>query len=255
MLPLPELQHQFINAMMNEAQTSLLNSIKQNKLTAGQCLNIYKNNVLITLTQVLKDIYPAIVSLVGEESFMAVAQQYITQYPSTSRNVHDFGDKFPAFLEDYAPARSLPYLPDVARLAWSYHEVFHEEVPCAFELNELSLISAAQYPLLKFSLTPASRLLASRFPLLKIWRLCQEEQAEEVNLDEGGDKLLVVRSTSLEITIEKLTAGEFALLSAFENQVNFETACLLALSAEPVFNIDTALQKHVLSGSIAAFSF
>jgi hypothetical protein len=179
----------------------------------------------------------------------------MTQYPSISRNIYDFGDRFPLFLESLSAISSLPYLSDMARLDWAYHQVLHEAENRPFDMHALQSISPEKYPVLKFSLKSASRLLASRFPLLKMWCLCREKEEELVHLDEGGHQLLIMRHVSLTMTIEKLTAGEFVLLSAFKAQLSFEKACVLALKAEPVFNIEVFLQKQILAGTIAAFSF
>jgi hypothetical protein len=254
---LVELQRHFIAAIIDEVPTVLLESVHDTEsgLNARQRMNIYKNNVFATLTDALKKTYASILSLVGEEAFTVVARKYITQYPSISRNLYDFGDKFSLLLESLSATVSLPYLSDMAQLDWMYRQVLHETENTPLDMHALQSISSEKYPALKFNLKSASRLLASRFPLLKMWHLCRGKAEEIVHLDEGGDKLLITRHASLAMTIEKLTEGEFALLSAFKEHLPFEKACVLALQAEPVFNIEAFLQKQVLTGMIAAFSF
>ncbi len=250
MLPLRDLQRYFKDSIFNKNE-QLNIFINENNLTAEKRLQIYRNNIFITLTTALRNIYPSIQRLVGEEFFAGLANKYIRVHPSTSGNLHAFGDKFAEFISVFPPAQTLSYLPDVARLEWAYHEVFHGEDYISFDINKLKSIPKEKYGNIKFKLNPNCRLFAFRFPIVHIWQICKIEtnNQAEVNLAEGGEKVLVIRR-QLEVTFEKLTEGEFVLLSALKRGIIFAEACALALHAELRLDVNIFLQKHILSGTI-----
>ncbi|MFC6672832.1 hypothetical protein [Marinobacterium aestuariivivens] len=100
-----------------------------------------------------------------------------------------------AFVAGFQPAASLPYLADIARLEWACHEVFHAPGNAAVALDALSRMPADDLPGLRFHLGPACRLLASDFPVYRIWQANQAEVDEPatIDLDRGGETVLVLR--------------------------------------------------------------
>lgn len=255
MLPLHDLQKQFKHLYFNEDNNLLDHYIYQNGLSTKNRLQIYHNNFSISLTECLQNIYPTIQKLVGEEFFIGTATQYILQYPPTSGDIHTFGNYFAKFLANFPAAQSLPYLSEMAQFEWMHHEVFHEEDCDLFDIMKLKIVSEEKYGDIQFKLHPSARLFACKFPIIHIWKICHEtnNQDEMVNLEEGGENVLIIRH-HLEITFERLSAGQFALLTAFENGLIFEKACAIALQAEPEFNINSFLQKHLLCGTIVDIS-
>lgn len=244
---------------LHELQTQFQNFVIHNQeainLIASPRLNIYRNNIFITLIETLQKLYPTIERLVGEEFFNAVAHEYIKQSPSATRSLRDYGHSFAEFLATFPPTQSLPYLPEVAHLEWAYHAVLLEKNADLFDLNQLKAIAEDDYGNIKFKLHPASRLFAFQFPVLQIWQICQEDNtAEKIELAEDGENILVIRR-QWEVTFEKLTTGEFALLSAFARGFIFEKACERALQADPNIDIDFCLQQHLLRGTITEHFF
>jgi hypothetical protein len=249
MLSLRELQISFKNSLLDDKADCLDGYFQNNRL------KVYRNNIRICLTESLKKIYPTIQKLVGEECFSGLAHKYIAEHPSTTSSLHLFGGYFSDFLSTFPPAQTLPYLPEVAHLEWAIHQVFYEKDSSAFDLSKLGEISEEKYGYLKFQLHPACRLIEFQYPIVDVWKLCQSDdnKAETVSLDSGGEKILVVRR-QLEVVVEKLSDGEFALLSSFSRGINFEEACEFALQTNPDFNVEDCLQEHLLSGTITNFS-
>lgn len=227
----------------------------ENDLGQKHGLQVYRNNIFFSLAKALKTTYPVVHRLVGDEYFSALAKAYIQQEPSTSENLADYGQHFPQFLLSFIPAKSYPYLSEVAQLEWAYHEVFHAEEPCPLDLNKFKTIPETAHFKIKFILAPTCRFFAFTFPVLKIWQMCQNEnQDEQVDIDQPGENILVARR-QLKITFEKITAGEFAFLSAFKQKNDFRNACAQAWQIEPEFDVSTCLQQHLLKGTIVDFKY
>jgi hypothetical protein len=209
-------------------------------------LQVYRNNVFVSLTQALAAVYPVLVRLVGEDYFGQAARRFIRQHPSRSGNLHDFGRELAGFLARLPEAGSLPYLADVAALEWAWHEAFHAADAPPLDAARLAAMSEEEVAALRFRLHPAARLVASRYPVLAIWETNQEgAPAEgEVCLDAGADWLLIARR-SLARTIERLTPGEHALLAALGSGAPLAEACEAAAAASPDIDLEAAMARFV----------
>jgi hypothetical protein len=255
MLSLPDLQNYFIRTLINdESFTSLNLNIFENDFSAKQRLQIYRNHSLVTLTDSLKNIYPTILRLVGEDFFNAAARKFIVETPPVNGDLHEFGGNFADFWDKFIPAQTMPYLSSVAHLEWALHQAYYAASSAAFNITRLKSVPQEKYGFIKFKLHPSYRLLEFSFPVLEIWQMCQEQNTPEYNIDlsSGGQKILVIRP-ELSVDILKLTAGEFAFLSALSAGEEFAQASVLALTAEPDLCIDHCLKKHLLCKHIVDF--
>lgn len=254
MFALSELQRAFANAVLEREQGALEDAIVCDRFSASSHLQIYHNNVFISLTEALSHIYPVVERLVGEKFFAYAAHEYIGQYPSRSGNLHDFGAHLPKFLGVFPPAASLSYLPDVAGLEWVRHQAFHAAEHPPLALKRLAEVPPERYPDIRFVLHPSVRLVSSVFPILRIWEVNQPDHQgqQTVHLDSGGGRWLVIRR-NLEVEMRSLSAGEFTLLGALEGGTPFAVACEAALDVEQELNVTACLQEHVLSHTVVDF--
>lgn len=80
---------------------------------------IHRNNVVSSLIDAIADTFPVVQWLVGEAFFRAMASVYVRGDPPRSRVLSEYGERFPAFVETFEPASSVPYLAAVARLEFA----------------------------------------------------------------------------------------------------------------------------------------
>jgi hypothetical protein len=249
---LRELQRSFADAILARAPAAFAPQVRDRGLAPAERVQIYQNNVFISLTEALADVYPVVAKLVGEAFFAFLARSYIRAHPSRSGNLHDFGAELPAHLAVLPEAAGLAYLPDVAELEWARHAVFHAADAGTIDARALAAVPDERLEDLRFALHPAVRLLASRYPLLAIWHANQLDPAGEVDLDRGSDCVLVTRR-DFDIRMDALTPGEFALLAAFADDLAFGDACERALAAEPGLDLGAAMGRFVADGTLAGF--
>ena len=95
---------------------ALARALRRDESSATERLGVYKNNVYSTLIDALAATFPAVERLVGNEFFRYAAREYIAIHAPSSPMLLGFGHKFPRFLSRFAPAATVPYLPDVAEL-------------------------------------------------------------------------------------------------------------------------------------------
>ncbi len=251
---LPELQRAFADGVLAD-DAAIVRHVRAGRFPAERHLQVYRNNVFESLAGALQAVYPAVERLVGTGFFAYAADGYIRAHPPASGNLHDFGERFAGFLAGFAPAQHLPYLPDVACLEWAWHRAFHAADGSPLALAALATVAPEHYGELRFRLHPSAQLLASDYPIRRIWQVNQPDHAGDatVELADGGVRLLVVRR-GLDVTVESLGAGDDALLRAFAGGQNLEQAGAAALAAEPGYDLPAALQSHVARATLADFS-
>ena len=253
---LRDLQAEFSASIFgSENQTRFKEQIRANGLSGDRRMQIYRNNVYASLTEALRAVHPVVHKLVGDGFFKYAANEYITQYPSSSGDLHDFGDRFSEFLAGFEPAQSLAYLSDVARMEWYYHEAYHAAEHRPMDLDALSRAGTDEYDQLQLHLHPSARLLRSDYPVLQIWQANQDENNVEeiVDLDSGGIRMLIVRPDH-EIEFHSLEAADFALLEYFASGKSLSQAVEHAINTDSEFQLNYALRHFVQTKILVDFS-
>jgi hypothetical protein len=252
---LRELQLAFAHAVFADDLDAFAPAIAPGRFASAQHFQVYRNNVMLSLTEALKAVYPVVLRLVSEGFFAYAADAFIRRHPPRSGNLHDFGSELGAFLSDFPAAAGLAYLPDVARLEWAWHQAFHAADHCALDLARLRRVDPQDYGSLRFRPHPSARLIDSPHPILRIWQANQADSDADqaVSLEEPGVPLLVVRR-ALEVEIEPLTRADHALLAQFSGGGDLDRASAAALAADPGFDLTRALQIHVDRCTLVDFS-
>ena len=125
MLALPELQRAFAAAILADETATLSPLVRADGIAPERRIQVYRNNSLITLAEALKATFPVVCRLVDERFFDYAARAFIRAHPPRQPRLADYGEEFADFLAGFEPARSLPYLPDVARLEWAINLAYH----------------------------------------------------------------------------------------------------------------------------------
>ena len=183
----------------------------------GERLRPYRETTLGALADALAAIHPVCERLVGAEPFRALARRCAAERPSRSPDLNDYGE-LADFIAGFAPARALPYLADVARLEWALHRARHVALASPLEPARLTADS-------RLALAPGTSLLASPWPVDRIWETNQPGFAgdTEVRLDSGGVRLVVAREPE-GARFSRLDAAELALLEALARGASLEGA-------------------------------
>ncbi|HEY2819075.1 MAG TPA: DNA-binding domain-containing protein [Casimicrobiaceae bacterium] len=217
---------------------------------------IYRRTTFSNYRKALSASYPVVKRLTGESFFHAAVDAFVHARPSHCGDLNVYGDAFGDFLAGYAPTADLVYLPDVARLEWALDEAQRaRDVTCVPEavLAALTAVPPERLPSLRLEVDPSCRLVASAYPILRIWRTNQPDHAGEdrVLLEEGGDALLVRRGAE-RVSIERLAGGDHGWLSALQRGATLGQSIEAAQRADAAFDLDTALREHIAAGTVIA---
>ena len=252
---LREQQESFARSVMVGVDESYASTICENGLSGARRLGIYQNGISVGLRNALAGVYEVVQKLVGDEYFAHLAEHYVRGHPSTSGNVHDFGENLPQFLETISELEALPYLSDVARLEWAYHAAFHSPIGEMLNIDKLAQVPESKYERLHLLLSPACFLLRSDFPVLRIWQVNQDEYEGDgvVNLDEGGVNLAIVRQGK-QIVFHSLMPSAFAMLGAVTGGKTFDDSFEAALRLDATCDVGEVLHDAVMNKIVVGFS-
>lgn len=219
-------------------------------------LATYRGTVFANWRSALGATFGVVRALTGTPFFDAAVDAFARAHPSRGGDLNVYGDDFAAFLEAWPPARDLPYLPDVARLEWAMDEASRaaEATGSAQDvIAALANVPPAAFDTLRFSLAPSCRLLASPFPVLRIWRAHQPggEPLADIDVAGGGEHLLVRREDG-GVTVERLTAAGYAWLAALHAGAALPAALDAAVGCDSDFDLGAALQRRVADRTLVA---
>lgn len=194
---------------------------------ANRRLAVHKNNVYARLVDALRDTFPVVERLVGEEFFRYAAVQYIAVTPPRSPTLLGYGKDFARFLEKFPPAQNIPYLSDVANLEFSYLEAYH--AAGAIPVGNLGDIRDGDSLLLH----PSSYLQTSAYQVSRIWEInCRDASVEDTVLPIQREYLLIIRPRRV-VEVHRISPGAYAALTAFEEGATVAEARREAEWAEP----------------------
>jgi hypothetical protein len=249
---LPELQEAFARAILDgDPAAAVQLVIGPNGLAPQAALDVYRNSVFANYRSALAASFPVVERLIGPGCFAQAADAFVRGHPSASGDLNDYGGEFPQFLAAHPPLAALAYLPDVARLEWAIDRARRAADAAPLDPAALAEIPPERLQGARLLPHPACALIASPWPVLRIWQVNQPGYPGDaaVDLDQGGDRLLVRRPAD-EPEIEPLPKADFAFLAALFAGTALGAAFEETLARFPGFDLAAALRRHVLSGAL-----
>lgn len=241
-MTLQNLQSELAELMLaNDTQTELVDPAFN--------IAIYHNNMTTNLVHALQDTYPLISQLVGNDFFRITAKEYIERYPSRSGNLHDYGQYFSDFLAEYQPVKTLHYLSEVAQFEWICHTLYFAANHSEFDTSDLAHLSPDAYGQLHFLLHPASQLMKFYYPIARIIDLCRGEIEGNIDINEGGAYMLIIRRES-DIKLVSLSLAEFTFLTALHDSKPLSQALDMAMQLDSSFSLEEKLPSWIQDKTI-----
>jgi hypothetical protein len=214
---------------------------------------VYRNNVIVSLVDALADAFPVTQQLVGEEFFRAMARVHAFARPPTSRLMAFYGADFPGFIAGFAPAASVPYLADVARLEYlrvlAYHAADAE--PLSSEEIAAALADPDALPSLRLALHPSLHVLSSDFAVASLWGAHQGVLALSEVVADAPETALVLRH-GLDVEAVRIAPVDGMFIAALREGKALGEAAQAAGRAEAAFDSSVALGLLLQKGAVVS---
>ena len=249
---LRELQRSFSCCLIDGHDTAVASWIEADGIAPPERVAVYRDTFLSTLHRALVLTFPAVRRLVGADFFEGVARIFAAEHPPTHADLNGYGEGFPSFLKRFAPAASLAYLPDVARLEWAVNRALHAEQPRSLVVAELDRVDAEEASRLRFIAHPSVSTLGSLYPVDVVWRavLGEDDRAlAELDLAAGPCHLIVERCRD-EVDVSRLDETAWAVSSALFDGVPLG----LVVERHAGTDVPAWLAAHLLAGRFASYT-
>jgi hypothetical protein len=215
---------------------------------------VYRNNVVVGLTETLKDAFPAVHRIVGTDFFRAMARAYVMVEPPRSPILLDYGAGFPDFIGQFEPAAGLPYLADVARIERAWTEAYHAPEASPIDPRAFTAIASDQLPAIHLVLHPSLRIVRSQFPALTIWEMnVADGVLGPVDLAAGGEDVLVLRPLT-DVDVRSIPKGSLEFIQALTDGRSVLAALEASLIANPRFDLSANLSDLMHAGALVGYS-
>ncbi|MBL4807439.1 MAG: putative DNA-binding domain-containing protein [Rhodobacteraceae bacterium] len=204
----------FAPALLDSAKPTPDGVVDPQGRPAGKRFDVYRNNVVHSLSEALTAAYPVVEKLVGPKFFKAMANVFVRQFPPRSPLMFLFAPELPSFLESFPPVANLPYLPDVARLELYRRQAYNAADALPIDGAVLAVASPEQLMGARLTLHPTMRILQSNYPVFSIWQ--NNSETAQVILPSGGQDILIARPEA-ELQMRTLPAGGADFLKALQD--------------------------------------
>lgn len=212
---------------------------------------VYRNNVHSSLINALATAYPVTLQLVGDEFFRGMAGLYVQAHPPTGPLISEYGSLLADFIQGFAPAASVPYLADIARLerlrVCAYHAADCQPLEQQAVLQTLQGLSDLGG--LRVRLCPSLGTLDSSYAVVAVWAAHQVEGGLTTLNPWHAQGALVLR-LGLAVKVFAIDGGSVTFINCLGRGMSLEQAVEQALSASPDFDLHQCLTLLISHSTI-----
>jgi hypothetical protein len=224
-----------------------------NGKAAARRFAIYRNNVTVSLIDALAAIYPAVQRLTGPDFFRAMARFHVRSAPPTSPLLFEYGREFPAFIESYEHAQSMPWLADVARIERAWLDAYHAADAEPLSPAALAAIAPGQLAELVFAAHPATQVVRSSFAAVTIFAANRDpEPASRIDASTPEDALIT--RPDLDVVVRRLPPGGAAFVISLMAGHPLAESVAAALDDSPAFDLAANLAGLLEAGAFTSLT-
>jgi hypothetical protein len=176
--------------------------------------------------------------MLDDETFAGIAASSAREY-AYSANPTDYDAFFPKYLRSLGHLPSIEYLADVAELEFAYWKAGHATAAATDYFQALSKVCARLFDRLSVEFNASVSILSSRFPIVTVWE--NNRCGGNRFLPRWGPEAALVFSRSGLAQIVRLSASEFAFLTALSRRTTVADAIAKAKAVCSDFELGTSL--------------
>ena len=244
-------QDLFISALLDPSRPVPSGLVSPRGTADTKRFAVYRNNVHVSLVGALAARFPATRQMVGEEFFTGMARVYVGETKPKGPVLLHYGDSFPEFIAQFAPASGLPYLPDLARLEAAWTETYNAADAPVLAPAQLSEVSAGRPEALRLTLLPPTRVVRSRFPIGSLWS-AHQTSAVEIPALSGSECVLLTRPEA-QVRLTIIPPAAYAFITELGKGQDLAAAAGTVLARYSDFDPGSALVGLVSLGAFSAY--
>jgi len=139
---------------------------RSQQLTAAERVSIYADMYFIRLIDCLRNDYPVLLKILGDEHFEALCRSYLVKCPPRHYSMNHLGAEFPNFLKrtkERIAHRAILY--EIAAVERAIEEVFDAREETPLSVDELLSIKPRQWLAMRLKCSEALQLFRCDYPV------------------------------------------------------------------------------------------
>ena len=210
--------------------------------------SVYRNNVVVGLIAALKQSFPAVTRIVGDEFMTAMTRIYVANEPPSSPILLHYGKGFADFIQGFEPASTVPYLADVARMERAWHEAYHARETATLDPSSLAGHAPRDFERVMFTPHPSLRLVSSSYPALSIWQMnVGDAEPQPIELTQSNHAIFL--RPHVEVEARAVSASSFAFLQSLVRGETVVQALREATQHDEMFDLGAHLSELFQMGA------
>ncbi|MBP1883203.1 DNA-binding domain-containing protein [Sinorhizobium mexicanum] len=219
--------------------------------TADKRFSVYRNNVTVSLIDALAAAFPATMHITGETFFRAMARFHVRETLPTSPLLFEYGRDFPAFIERYEYAQSMPWLADVARIERAWLDAYHAADAPVLSPQALTSFPADALADTALKAHPSTRLVRSVYPAVTIFSV-NRDSGPVGRIEAREPENALITRPALDVEVRRLSPGADVFLGSLLAAEPLGSAAAAASAHCPQFDLATAIAVMLEAGAFAA---
>jgi len=216
--------------------------------------NVYRNNVIFSLTAALRETFTATCALLGAPHFERLARAFVRAHPPRSPVLWRYGVVAPSFADFLADhSATQPYLGDVARLEAQRVVAYHATDADAVKPEDIAalLTNPQQLAALRMRLHPSVNVVRSSCAIASLWEARQQDPPT-AHIDPLAPEDALVLREQMAVRVLRLSPGDADFIERLQADATVADAAEAALVVAPAFDLAAILGVLIRYGGIAA---
>lgn len=247
------LQSGFAAELLGDAWRAPSGLVTWNGSDPARRFGVHRNNVMVSLIDALATRFPVVRTLVGQDFFEAMAREFAQRNPPRSPVMSTYGEAFPHFIAQFAPAARVPYLADMASLEAARTTAYHAADAPALGPAEVGAIASRELESLTVRLHPSVRMLVSRYAIVSLWG-AHQDHFDIAAVDPMQPESAIVARPEWDVEVTRLPPGATLLLQHFGAGEQFGAAVSMTIATIPTFDLTEALRVILAARVISSLS-
>ena len=181
------------------------------------------------------------------------ARDYAGAYPPDSPLMMGYGESFPEYIDSFPPLVDYPWMGDLARLERAMTPSYHAPDATPLPPAAFAALATEDLGLLRCTLHPAVRLVASDYPVVSLWRL-NSDRAEAGELDQSTAQTALIHRPHYDVTVKALSTAGGVFLRALQLGHSLAESVDQAAVVDPLFDVTPHLHTLIADGLVSHFA-
>lgn len=226
------------------------------RVTPAEQVDIYRRQFWLRHDDALREDYPGLIHIIGEDAWETLMQAYLLAHPPSSPTLRDLGHAMASFVGSYAglPSDRAAIARDMARYERAFVDVFDGADPPPLSPEKLAILRPEDWERARIVLSPLVERMVLSYPVHHLRKAVRGGEAPPLP-DAAPTRIALFRRDAI-VCFEELDVDQMCLLDALAGGSSLVAACARvaeAKSEEQTAKLSTSLGEWFKSWAAWGF--